>query len=159
MVFFLFVLMACLVALPFHLFVEKPCIRLGRHLSTERAHQVEALWDVTSIFETHTCKSKQPYSFGNWTIMIIMLFLHLLVFLLFWQTWPWGKGSGRGKKTASLPSSSCRRRGSGSSSNAIMLSMILFHLRNLPWTRRLQIPMLCLVIHSWQDADAPAMLL
>ena len=88
-----------------------------------------------------------------------MLFLHLLVFLLFWQTWPWGKGSGRGKKTASLPSSSCRRRGSGSSSNAIMLSMILFHLRNLPWTRSLQIPMLCLVIHSWQDADAPAMLL
>lgn len=40
-VFSLFVLMACLIALPFHLFIEKPCIRLGRYLSTERAHQVE----------------------------------------------------------------------------------------------------------------------
>lgn len=62
-VFFLFVLMACLIALPFHLFVEKPCIRLGRHLSTERAHQVEALWDVTSIFESPPCKPKQPRFF------------------------------------------------------------------------------------------------
>lgn len=41
---------------------------------------------------------------------------------------------------------------------AIMLSMILFHLRNAPWTRRLQMPLLRLVIHSWQDTDVPAML-